>query len=214
MAQAQIRRWRPGELVFAGGTAAQGIFWLARGALRLATDDGGEARLVAVVTAPALAGDPAPLFGRPAALLAATSITACHTAFWPYHRFAALLAQRPGLALLLAQQGMQSYHQTLGRVTGLLWPCARLRILHVLVTLAQAFPAPGGGGSRLPAALTQRAIGLAANTSRVSVNRVLADLRRQGIVGRTRPLHVRDTARLEALLQAEVLAAGEEAAGC
>lgn len=210
--RAQIRRWGPGEMLFRGPASPRGIYWLGRGAVRLtASDAAGEPRLLAVVTAPCLAGDPGPLFGRPAAPLVATCITACHTAFWPYTLFATMLEERPSMALLLAHQGMEAYHQAAWRVIGLLWPCPRLRILHVLVTLARAFPLPGSRGSRLPASLTQQAIGLAANTSRVSVNRVLSDLRRQGIVGRARPLYIRDAGRLEALLMEEVLAAGEAA---
>ncbi|HEY8489064.1 MAG TPA: Crp/Fnr family transcriptional regulator, partial [Thermaerobacter sp.] len=210
---AQVRRWRPGQVLHPGPGRPAGIHWLGHGTVRLATADAaGELRLLALVTGPGLVGDPGPLFGREPVPLVGTCLTPCQTAFWPYPVFAQLLEQRPGLAVLLAHQGMDLFHQAAWRVAGLLWPCSRLRILHVLVTLARAFPLPGTEGSRLPASLTQQAIGLAANASRVSVNRVLADLRRRGLVGRARPLYIRDTGRLEALLQEEILAAGEPAA--
>ena len=61
-------------------------------------------------------------------------------------------------------------------------------------------------------ALTQQAIGLAANAGRVTVNRVLADLRRRGIVGRTRPLFIRSPERLQALLREEEAAVAPEGA--
>lgn len=209
--QAEVRRWRPGATLVPGRGPQDGLYWLQRGAVRLAaTDPAGDPRLVGVVVAPALVGDPGPLFGRPPLALTATCVTPCTAAFWPYARFLAMLRQRPSLGVLLAFQGMEAYQQAAQRVAGLLWPCSRLRVLHTLVVLARAFPVPGGRGSRLPVSLTQGTIGLAANASRVTVNRVLADLRRRGIVGRARPLYIREPHRLEALLAEEAAAVAAE----
>ncbi|HEY8551890.1 MAG TPA: Crp/Fnr family transcriptional regulator [Thermaerobacter sp.] len=211
--QAEVRRWPAGATLFSSHPRGGGLFWLRRGAVRLAVPNAsGEPVLVAVVAAPALTGDPGPVFGRASAPLTATCITACEAAYWPYPQFRAMLAQRPELAVLLAYQGMETFHQAAQRVTGLLSPHSRLRVLHVLVLLARTFPLPDGSRSRLPASLTQQAIGLAANAGRVTVNRVLADLRRRGIVGRTRPLYIRSPERLQALLVEEEAAASREGA--
>lgn len=211
--QAEVRRWPAGATLFAGPRRGGGLFWLRRGVVRLAAPGAsGEPVLVAVVAAPGLTGDPGPLFGRASVPLTATCITACDAAYWPYPRFRAMMTQRPELAVLLAYQGMEAFHQATQRIAGLLSPHARLRVLHVLVLLARAFPLPDGSGSRLPAALTQQAIGLAANAGRVTVNRVLADLRRRGIVGRTRPLFIRSPERLQALLREEEAAVAPEGA--
>ena len=206
LGQAHHRSWAVGAALFTAARPPTGLFLLRTGFVQLSVPGpAGDERLLAVVGPPCLAGDPGPVFGQPPAPVTATCITPCEAAFWPYAHFRTMIAERPGLAAVLAYQGMLVYHQALQRVAGLMWPCSRLRVLHTLLVLTRTFSRnEPGPGCRFPPSLTQAGLGHAANASRVTVNRVLADLRRRGIVARSRPLHIRQPDRLEALLKEEL----------
>lgn len=208
MNRALHRRGTAGHLLFSPSRPPTGFYLVRSGFVQLSMDDlRGHERPLAIATAPTLVGDPAPLFGRPPINLTATCMTACELSFWSYGQIHSFLRERPSLAAVLVYQTTMFYHCAAHRAVGLMWPCPRWRVLHTLVMLTRAVERRSGDNiCRFPSFVTQTWLGNAANASRVTVNRVLASLRAQGMVIRTRPLCIRHPEKLEALLEAELAA--------
>lgn len=208
LSQALSRTFPSGASIYTPSRPPTGMYLLRSGSVKICLDfPHGEEHVFAWAGQNWFVGDPAPLFGHRPAAVSAVCLTRCEAAFWPYSLFETMLRDRPPLAAALVYQSVLTYHLAVQRFEVLMWPSSRLRVLHALVLLVQVFGEwDPVAGCRIPLPLTQTGLGIIANVSRVTVNRVLADLRRQGIVTRCRPLSIHHPDRLDALFQEEIAA--------
>lgn len=214
--QALSRSFPAGSTICAPARPAAGMYLLRTGTVRIGLDDfhGGTEHFLTLACENWLIGDPGPLFGQRPVPLIVTCVTACEAAYWPYSRLERMLRDRPVLAAALVYHTAATLRLAFRRLEVLMRPCSRLRVMDALLLLYQVFgqrDEPAGSCVTLP--LTQGALGAFANVSRVTVNRVLSELRRQGIVAtRSRMLYVHRPEKLETLFQEEVAALGHR--GC
>ncbi|HEY8394484.1 MAG TPA: Crp/Fnr family transcriptional regulator [Thermaerobacter sp.] len=206
--QALPRSFPTGSTIYTPARPPAGMYLLRSGIVRIGVDDlhGGTEHFLTLACENWWIGDPGPLFGQHPIRLTATCVTPCETAYWPYARLESMLRDRPALAAALVYHGAASFRLAVRRMEVLMQPCSRLRVLDALRLLLQVYgQGDATAGSRIRFPLTQGALGAIANVSRVTVNRVLSELRRQGIVATgSRTVVVRRPDRLEALFQAEV----------
>jgi CRP-like cAMP-binding protein len=195
LAGARLRRFARGEVVFHEGDPGDTLHLIAKGrvAIRVATALGDTATLAVLG-----AGD---FFGE-LALLQERSRTASVVALektetLALHRddFDQMASENPSVHAFLAQVLGAQVRRLTGQVMDALYVPAEKRVLRRLGELARVY-AEGDGAVVIP--LTQEDLATMAGTSRATVNRVLGEAEKSGIVeiGRMR-ISVVDRAALE-----------------
>ena len=179
----EIRRYRPGGFIFDMGEGADKVYFLDRGIVKvtIVSPDGRE-RILDVI-------DPGNAFGESflteerGRTAAAQSVTATIVRAMPAAAFMNLMQTLPKLCFNFIRHLSDVQRRTLQRLNAQMQTDRGLRLLAVLLDLAERCGERVGGGYRLPAELTQGEVARMVGLNRSSVSVLLNRLRRAGIVG-------------------------------
>ena len=186
-----------GAILFAEGDVARAIYCVCAGRVKLSSTSA-EGR--AVILGIAVPGDVLAI--RPVSLETAHDTTAetldlAHVCLIPRHGFLAFLEHNPGVSLALVRKLCGELGDAYRQVRGAVLKQASERLTETLLTLCETFGRPTPDGISLRIDLSQDELASLAGMSRRSLNRVLARLRREGIIeSRGRSILVRDSEAL------------------
>lgn len=191
---------RPGEVLFDKGDVGDGCYWVKGGILKVkvASPDGDE-RILALLGRGAVVGELAMLDGQPRSATV-QAIRASELSFISRSAFQTVLETDRGLVLQLLSTLAQRLRKSDEDATAASFLSVRVRVARALLHMTLLF---GDGEARdgmvlVPHDLRQADIGALAGVSRESVSRVMATLRKDGILRKSgRFAHRIDLARLE-----------------
>jgi len=192
------RQLKAGEDLFGPGSRQNAIFVLIEGWVLLYTLlEDGKRQILHFAVADTLLGLP-PSKGT-VATFGVQALTRAVVAEIPHRRVRELVAERPDFALALAQSMARDTDLAFDLLTSIGRSPARVRVARLLLQLFvrawSRLPGHGIEAVRLP--LTQEQLGDATGLSSVHVNRVLHELKREGIAAfHYRRLRILDPDRL------------------
>ena len=176
------RQFSRGETLFHYGDPADSVHLLAVGrvAVRVLTPQGDQA-ILAVLGPGRVFGELALIDPQARRTATITAMQGCETIALHRTQFEQLRTQHPEVDRFLLATLASEVHRLSELLLELLFVPAPLRVLHRLSVLAEEFDGE-------PIAMTQEELGLMSGTTRPTVNEVLQDLDRQGVVriGRSR----------------------------
>lgn len=195
LAGARLRRFARGEVVFHEGDPGDTLHLIAKGRVAVRTTTAlGDTATLAVLGAGDFFGELALLEERPRT---ASIVALEKTETLALHRddFHEIAREFPSVHAFLAQVLGAQVRRLSGQVMDALYVPAEKRVLRRLAELARVY---GDGDGEVMIPLTQEDLATMAGTSRATVNRVLGDAEKAGIVavGRMK-ISVVDRAALE-----------------
>lgn len=196
LAGARLRRFARGEVVFHEGDPGDTLHLIAKGRVAVRTTTGlGDTATLAVLGAGDFFGELALLGERPRT---ASIVALEKTETLALHRddFERIASEHPSVHAFLAQVLGAQVRRLTGQVMDALYVPAEKRVLRRLSELARVYMGDDRGETVVP--LTQEDLATMAGTSRATVNRVLGEAEKAGIVAvRRMKISVVDPAALE-----------------
>ena len=196
LAGARLRRFARGEVVFHEGDPGDTLHLIAKGRVAVRTTTAlGDTATLAVLGAGDFFGELALLEERPRT---ASIVALEKTETLALHRddFEKIASEHPSVHAFLAQVLGAQVRRLTGQVMDALYVPAEKRVLRRLSELARVYAGDAGGEAVVP--LTQEDLATMAGTSRATVNRVLGEAEKAGIVAVKRmKISVVDLAALE-----------------
>lgn len=180
LAGARLRRFARGEVVFHEGDPGDTLHLIAKGHVAVRTTTAlGDTATLAVLGAGDFFGELALLEERPRT---ASIVALEKTETLALHRddFDKIASDHPSVHAFLAQVLGAQVRRLTGQVMDALYVPAEKRVLRRLSELARVYAGDGGGETIVP--LTQEDLATMAGTSRATVNRVLGEAEKAGIV--------------------------------
>lgn len=177
-----------GEILFHTGDAASTVYLLIEGAVKVTYGTAnGDETTITVFQNGDLFGD---LFlGKYRFRIGtATALTSVRLGLLREDDFHALVSAHPSFALTMIQHYADRNREALARAHALMHVNAQNRLLGVLLNLSRHLCCPRSGWFTLPTGITQSVIAQMACLNRSTVNQLMADLRRDGLLtssGRT-----------------------------
>jgi CRP/FNR family cyclic AMP-dependent transcriptional regulator len=195
------KSYRKGEYIFYAGDAADALFLLQLGTVKVSyVTLNGDEKILNVFR-------PGDIFGelflgkyrhRVGEAQALDDVIVCRIC---EETFLSLTQRFPKIALNFIRHLADSQRETLARTHALMRADAKYRLSGILLSLARRYCCNESGWFDLPESLTQEDIANLAGLNRSTVSSLINDLRRDGILGGTgRSLSVNRTA-IEALLE-------------
>ncbi|WP_454721300.1 MULTISPECIES: Crp/Fnr family transcriptional regulator [Cupriavidus] len=196
---AQVRAGAAGTRLFARGDAADGLYFVMRGAIRMTTSSAdGRQALLAIAEAPQWLGDIALFDGLPRTHDAwvESDVLLLHI---PQPEMMRFLAQHPAhwkaFGLLLTHKLRLAF----GAIEGAVLLPVPARLAGRLLAIAGGYGERNGGSKRV-IAVQQEQLGLMLSVSRQTVNQILKDFEMRGLLRRTRgAIEILDAERLRAV---------------
>jgi len=178
-----IRRYKPGGFIFDMGERADKVYFLDRGIVKvtIVSPDGRE-RILDVIGAGNTFGEGF-LTEERGRTAAAQSVTATIVRAMPATAFMSLMQTLPSLCVNFIRHLSDLQRRTFHRLNAQMQTDRGVRLLAVLVDLAERCGERVGGGYTLPAELTQGEVARMVGLNRSSVSVLLKRQRRAGIVG-------------------------------
>jgi CRP/FNR family transcriptional regulator, cyclic AMP receptor protein len=180
LAGARLRRFARGEVVFHEGDPGDTLHLIAKGRVAVRTTTAlGDTATLAVLGAGDFFGELALLEERPRT---ASIVALEKTETLALHRddFEKIASEHPSIHAFLAQVLGAQVRRLTGQVIDALYVPAEKRVLRRLSELARVYADGGEGETVVP--LTQEDLATMAGTSRATVNRVLGEAEKAGIV--------------------------------
>ena len=171
-----------GTLLFVEGQAPRGIFILCKGSVKLSIcSSDGKTLILKIADAGEVLGLSAAVAGKPYELTAET-VTPCQVNFVGHKDFVRLLRENSEICFRVAEQLSEKYNTACTEIRSLgLGHTAAERLANLLL---EWYSKNGNSNQRQPRvtmALTHEAIGQMIGTSRETVTRLFADLKRRRI---------------------------------
>jgi CRP-like cAMP-binding protein len=178
-----VRYYRPGEFIFDMGEHAGRVYFLERGIIKITivSPDGRE-RILDVVNAGDTFGETFLSIGR-RRTAAAQSLTASTVRTMALEVFMSLMQTLPNLCLNFIQHLTELQRRTLVRLDAQMQMDRGLRLLTVLLDLAERCGRRTGDAYTLPGELTQGELACMVGLNRSTVSVLLNYYRRIGILG-------------------------------
>lgn len=195
------RYYRPGERIFDAEEPADRLYFIECGIVTITAESAeGEEHILDVIT-------PGHVFGEPflskdnRRTVTAQSLTPATVRTMGAEAFMSLLGSLPNLCLSLVRHLMDLQRRTVGRLNAQMQKDRGVRVLAVLLDLAQRCGQRIGDDYALPAELTQAELARVIGLNRSTVSLLLNDYRRTGVLGGRGSVVVIHAAPAEALLR-------------
>lgn len=170
----QAQHYSAGQLIYLQDTPAEGFYYLRSGRVKaFLSSEEGEERVLAVYRSGNLFGE-ASFFNEMPRITSAMTVTECEIVFISRDTASALLSENSQLTMALLKYLSRTVWMLSNHLDGMAFRPAEQRIVRYLLSLPRS---PEGLVN-----CTQEEISAAVSTSRVTVNRVLSRLTRQGLV--------------------------------
>lgn len=195
----RTREYGPGEPIFAKSTAADRMFIVLDGRVKIFTPSMGKKRKTFAYLRPGdFFGEMALLEGKPRSA-AAEAVAYSKLLVITSADFNRLLAKRPQLTLYLLRTVSQRLRRANEEIEGLLFRNVLGRVAKTLLDLSRRGE-PSDGGTLLPEHYTQQELADLVGTTREPLTRALSALKRAQLLGVKRDrYHLPDPGKLSAL---------------
>ena len=196
-----IRHYRAGEFIFDMNEPVNRLYFLESGIVKVTTlSPDGRERILDVVNAGSTFGE-AFLSGEKHRTAAAQSLTASAVHTMSLESFSNLMRTLPNLSLNLVRLLADLQRRTLARLDAQIQMDRGLRLMAVLLDLAERCGRQTGDNYVLPGELTQGELGRMVGLNRSTVSVLLNYYRRNGILGGQRGVIVINTCPARAVLR-------------
>lgn len=197
------KTYRTGQIIYAQGQESGGLFYLHRGRIKVSIiSASGTEKILAIHEAPATFGEAAAFDDFPY-FATATALSPVEVYLVPKSKLARMVQAYPQCALALFQSYSRKMRLLALQVEDLSFLDSTCRIAHMLLKLASDYGAVTPEGITIALPITHQELGNVTAVSRATVTAILNSFSRAGIISKKRKrLTIRDTVRLEALLQA------------
>jgi CRP/FNR family cyclic AMP-dependent transcriptional regulator len=201
LADSRVERYPAGREIFAKGSPGASIIAVLRGTVKMsAVSPEGKEIVFQII-------NPGEIFGEIGALdgeersADAVAMTDCELLAVHRQYFLQLLEKRPDLSLILLRILSRRLRQTSEQVEDVMFRHLESRVAKALLHLAESAGLRRVQGASIELHVSQRELGAMAGGSRESVNKILQNWHRQGIIDLGKAsLLIRDTAALERLI--------------
>lgn len=195
---AQCRLYRPGEVIYWQGDLPKGIYYLAKGRIRMSVllEDGTE-KTLAIHNAPAHFGESSACERQPH-FTTVTAVADTQTYLFSIEKLLHIAKEEPQVFLDLMRGMARKMRLLTMQVETLTLLRAEQRLAYMLTKLVNNHGTPAQPGRLLNLPLTHQELAGMAGTSRVTVTLIMNQWARQGIVsqGSRRRIRILDEGKL------------------
>jgi len=198
---ARVERYPAGREIFAKGSPGQSLMAVLRGSIKISSlSNEGKEIVFGIINAGEIFGEIAVLDGEERSA-DATAMTDCELLVLNRRDFLPVLQNRADLCMILLRILCRRLRQTSAQVEDVMFRDLDSRVAKALLQLAESVAPHGVQGAPVELHLSQRELGNRAGGSRESVNKILQNWHRQGLIdlGKASVL-IRDLERLKRLI--------------
>ncbi len=198
---ARVERYPAGREIFAKGSPGQSLMAVLRGSIKISSlSNEGKEIVFGIINAGEIFGEIAVLDGEERSA-DATAMTDCELLVLNRRDFLRVLENRADLCMILLRILCRRLRQTSEQVEDVMFRHLESRVAKALLQLAESVGLHGLQSTSVELHLSQRELGNMAGGSRESVNKILQNWHRQGLIdlGKASVL-IRDLERLKRLI--------------
>jgi CRP-like cAMP-binding protein len=178
----RLERYTTGREVFAKGSPGQSLMAVLRGSIKISSlSDEGKEIVFGIINAGEIFGEIAVLDGEERSA-DATAMTDCELLVLNRRDFLHLLETRADLCMILLRILCRRLRQTSEQVEDVMFRHLESRVAKALLQLAESVGLHGLQSASVELHVSQRELGNMAGGSRESVNRILQNRHRQGLI--------------------------------
>ncbi|MGB9647493.1 MAG: Crp/Fnr family transcriptional regulator [Stellaceae bacterium] len=179
---ARVERYPAGYEIFAKGSSGQSLVAVLRGSIRISSlSNEGKEIVFNIINAGEIFGEIAVLDGEERSA-DATAMTDCELLVLNRRDFLRLLENRADLCMILLRILCQRLRQTSEQVEDVMFRHLESRLAKALLRRAESVGLHGPQSTSVELHLSQRELGNMAGGSRESVNKILQNWHRQGLI--------------------------------
>ena len=179
---ARLERYLAGREIFAKGSPGQSLVAVLRGSIKISSlSSEGKEAIFNIINAGEIFGEIAVLDGEERSA-DATAMTDCELLVLNRRDFLRLLENRADLCMVLLRILCQRLRQTSEQVEDVMFRHLELRLAKALLHLAESVGLHGPQSTSVELHLSQRELGNMAGGSRESVNKILQNWHRRGLI--------------------------------
>src|ERR1700736_2798578 len=178
----RLERYTTGREVFAKGSPGQSLMAVLRGSMKISSlSDEGKEIVFGIINAGEIFGEIAVLDGEERSA-DATAMTDCELLVLNRRDFVHLLEHRVDLCMIMLRILCQRLRQTSEQVEDVMFRHLESRLAKALLQLAERAGLHGSQSTLVELHVSQRDLGNMAGGSRESVNKILQNWHRQGLI--------------------------------
>jgi len=178
----RVERYPTGREVFAKGSPGQSLMAVLRGSIKISSlSNEGKEIVFGIINAGEIFGEIAVLDGDERSA-DATAMTDCELLVLNRRNFLHLLETRADLCMILLRILCRRLRQTSEQVEDVMFRHLESRVAKALLQLAESVGLHGLQGASVELHVSQRELGNMAGGSRESVNKILQNRHRQGLI--------------------------------
>jgi len=179
---ARVERYPAGREIFAKGSPGQSLMAVLRGSIKISSlSSEGKEFVFGIINAGEIFGEIAVLDGEERSA-DATAMTDCELLVLNRRDFLRVLENRADLCMILLRILCRRLRQTSEQVEDVMFRHLESRVAKALLQLAESVGLHGVQGDSVELHLSQRELGNMAGGSRESVNKILQNWHRQGLI--------------------------------
>jgi CRP/FNR family transcriptional regulator, cyclic AMP receptor protein len=178
----RVERYPSGREIFAKGSPGQSLVAVLRGSIKISSlSNEGKEIVFNIINAPEIFGEIGVLDGEERSA-DATAMTDCELLVLNRRDFLHLLENRADLCMIMLRILCQRLRQTSEQVEDVMFRHLESRLAKALLHLAESGAMHGPQSTSVELHLSQRELGNMAGGSRESVNKILQNWHRQGLI--------------------------------
>jgi CRP-like cAMP-binding protein len=178
----RVERYPSGREIFAKGSPGQSLVAVLRGSIKISSlSNEGKEIIFNIISAPEIFGEIAVLDGEERSA-DATAMTDCELLVLNRRDFLHLLDNRADLCMIMLRILCQRLRQTSEQVEDVMFRHLESRLAKRLLHLAESVGLHGPQSTSVELHISQRELGNMAGGSRESVNKILQNWHRQGLI--------------------------------